>query len=137
MEKNKELKEIQENYQRVKESIAQKDYYNLIKEPITDWAIHYFEYNYNGKYLYDLLTKIMAEQVLSRLQAYVLIGLVSELICDNNCMNSSIDSVLDSLYSGVNGDCIKEQVFTFPDDPVGQDYQHYAWSNKWMLWDGQ
>lgn len=134
MEDNKELKEIQENYTKVKQSIGQKDYYLNIKDPILTWAKHYSEYCDKGKYLYELLPKIMTEQKLSRLQAYALVGLVSDLIYDADSMNDDIDSALDSLFSGINGDCIKEQVFTFPDDPPGEDHQHYAWSQKWKLW---
>lgn len=134
MENNKKLEEIQRNYEKIEQSIAQRDYYIDMKDQIVNWAKHYSEHKDKGMYLYDLLPKIMGTQKLSRLQAYVLIGMVSDVIYNAGYMNDDIDSTLDVLFSRVNGDCIKELVFTFPDDPLGEDYQHYAWSNKWRMW---
>lgn len=129
-----DTKQIQENHKKTEQNIAQRSYYMDIKEPIMSWAKGYSENNDKGKYLYELLRKVMTDQKLSRLQSYALVGLVNDFIYSIDCMNDEIDSTLDSLYSAINGECISEQVFSFPDDPPNENVQEYAWSNRWKLW---
>jgi hypothetical protein len=135
--KDKDLKIIQENYKIVKQNIAQEPYYLSMREAVLSWAKRYSDHSDNdkGAYLFEIVRNTMIDQKLSRLQAYALVGLIVELIYDANYMNDEIDSFIDnSLFSRINGDGDSKYTFSFPDDPLDEDPQQYAWSNKWKLW---
>jgi len=133
--KDGDLEIIQENYKIVERSIAQEPYYLNMKEEVLSWAKRYSDHNDKGAYLFEIVRNTMINQKLSRLQAYALVGLIVELIYDADYMNDEIDSFIDnSLFSRINGDGNSKYTFSFPDDPLDEDPQQYAWSNKWKFW---
>lgn len=138
MENNKELKEVQENYKRVEQSIAQKGYYLAIKEPILEWSKDYHEHKeetYYYRYFFYLVRKVIVDQKLSRLQAYALVGLITDLLYSVDGMHEEVDNFIDNaLFSRINGDGDYTDPIPFSDDPLEENPQHYAWSGKWRMW---
>lgn len=137
---DQDVKEILENHKRVEEIISQKLYYLSMKDSIKDWAKQYPKYREDENYFelfFETFRKVFNDQNLSRLQAYVLIGLISNFLYEEKLMTEDIDNFIDNaLYSRINGEAPPSDNFNFSDDPPGLDPKNYARSIEWKFWKG-
>jgi hypothetical protein len=119
-----------ENIEKIKNAISKKDFFFDIKTSVIDWSRRYPESNEN-EFLENLLLEIIKVNNLNRVQSYSFVLLIYDLIEDAGLMNDFIDNNIDWLYSRLNGECSKEAILTFPEDPTNIDIRDYARSYVW------